>query len=428
MPWWCSPAGISLGFLLPLMFLIAYAGQGQSPALTIRGVRFLDLNYLMLGGAMMLVVALGGWFGAQLHAPVAPRARTGNEAVAQARGWDRAAFTLGSIALLAFVIWFRDFLLNPPLLLSILTGAYTPDRNDITLTPGLTSLANFTPAFFSIYAMRAFGDNNSINNNDSQPTRALHALAIALGLFTLFRVYAWSERLALIESTIPFAMVAGRRMCRQTGAGWALARGVGPYGAIPLLILFFGLSEYARSWSAGDYKNQFGFWEFAIGRFASYYYTSLNNGAGLLATTSWPTFQFEYTLEWLHNAPFGLGRPFSEAVGFKGGSFLIYLTTFEDIEFNSPSGVFAVISDLGIAGAVAYTFLTSFLAGLAFRAFREGRLIGVLMYPMFFITFMEIYRYPYLSQPRAFTWVLGMGLALVLARTGATVPLKHQGV
>lgn len=423
MPWWCSPAGISLGFLLPLMFLIAFAGQGASPAMTIRGVRFLDWHYLMLGGSMILVIALGGWFGAQLHARAPSRALTAGEEAARQRGWDRAAFGLGWIALLAFLIWFRDFLLNPPLLLRILTGAYTPDRNDITLTPGLTSLANFTPAFFSIYAMRAFGGQST------RPTRALHALAITLVLLTLFRVYAWSERLALIESAIPFGLVLGRRMSDWRSPAGTLARGVGPYGAIPFLIAFFGLAEYARSWSAGNYKGQFSFWEFAIGRFASYYYTSLNNGAGLLATSRWPTFRFEYTLEWLHSAPFGLGKPFSQAVGYEGSGFHDYLSTYEDVEFNSPSGVFAVISDLGITGAVAYTFCMACAAGLAYRAYREGRLTGVLLYPMFFVTFMEIYRYAYLSQPRAFTWVLGMGLALALARTGGATArtLKPQG-
>jgi hypothetical protein len=30
---------------------------------------------------------------------------------------------------------------------------------------------------------------------------------------------------------------------------------------------------------------------------------------------------------------------------------------------------------------------------------------------------MEIYRYPYLGVPRAFTWTLGIGLAMLLAST-----------
>ena len=60
MPWWSSPAGIACGFLLPLMFLIAWAGEVRHPALTIRGVQVLDLGWLMLGGLLLAALALGG--------------------------------------------------------------------------------------------------------------------------------------------------------------------------------------------------------------------------------------------------------------------------------------------------------------------------------------------------------------------------------
>lgn len=410
MPWWCGPAGIAAGFLLPLMFLIALAGHAPHRALTIRGVHFLDTAHLLLGGSLILVIAFGGWIGAQLHGTRPLPARDSAAGAAERVAWDKAAFVLGGITLLAFTLWFKDFLLDPVLLWQTLTGTHVPDRKDIELTPGLTSLANVAPAFFSIYAVRA------MDQHPHRPPRALHVLVTTLVLLTVFRVYVWSERLAMIEMAVPFGLMIGRWTCQRSGAGWALIRSAGPYAAIPLLVLFFGLAEYARSWSAGDYQNQLGFWEFAIGRFASYYYTSLNNGAGLLATTDWPTFEFEYTLEWLHRAPLGLGKPFSELVGFNGARFDFYLSTYQDIEFNSPSGVFAVIADLGLQGAVAYTFVVALVAGLAFRAYREERLIGLLAYPMFFITFMEIYRYPYLGQPRAFTWALGMLLAWVVVR------------
>lgn len=150
MPWWCSPAGIAVGFLLPLIFLIGTAGYNPHPALTIRGIKFLELQHLLLGGLLIVVIALGGWIGAQLHVTRPQPDPDSTEGVAQRRAWDRAAFVLGGIALFAFLVWFRDFLLNPVLLFQTLTGAYQPDRTHFTLTPGLTSLANLAPAFFSI--------------------------------------------------------------------------------------------------------------------------------------------------------------------------------------------------------------------------------------------------------------------------------------
>ena len=49
LPWWSSPAGLALGFQLPVLLLVAWSGSlGTSASLTIRGVRFLDASYLLL--------------------------------------------------------------------------------------------------------------------------------------------------------------------------------------------------------------------------------------------------------------------------------------------------------------------------------------------------------------------------------------------
>ena len=413
MPWWCSPAGIAVGFLLPLMVLISFAGELSHPALTIRGVTVLDAHYLRLGGMMILAIALTGWLGAQLQLGAPPVTR-------DVRGWDRAALGIGGLATFAFVIWFRDFVFNPVLLFQTLTGEFKPDRNTIALTPGLTSLANMGPVFFSVYAFRL------LDRREQALPRAMHVMFVVLGLFTLFRVYVWTERLALIELLVPFGLTFGRWTSMQGGGGWHLVRILGPYAAIPMVILFFGASEYFRSWSSDTYQGKMGFWEFAIGRFASYYYTSLNNGAGLLANTPWPTWTFEFTLEWLHRAPFGAGKPFSDAVGYTGPQFDWYLSVYQDEEFNSPSGIYGPLSDLGLYGGLGYMLAIGLVSGLCFRAYRDGRLLGVLFYPIFFITFMEIYRYPYLGVPRAFTWTLGIGLALLLAATVKPIPAPRR--
>jgi hypothetical protein len=413
MPWWCSPAGIAVGFLLPLMVLISYAGGLPHPALTIRGVEVLNAHYLQLGAMMILAIALTGWLGAQLQFGATPAPR-------DVRAWDRAALGLGSIATFAFVIWFRDFVFNPVLLFQTLTGEFKPDRNTIELTPGLTSLANMGPVFFSVYAFRLF------DKGEQALPRAMHVMFVVLGLFTLFRVYVWTERLALIELLVPFGLTFGRWTSTRSGGVWALTRTVGPYAAIPLVILFFGASEYFRSWSSDTYQGKMDFWEFALGRFASYYYTSLNNGAGLLANTEWPTWTFEFTLEWLHRAPFGMGKPFSQAVGYTVPKLDYYLATYQDEEFNSPSGIYSPLSDMGLYGGLGYMLAIGLVSGLCFRAYREARLVGVLFYPIFFITFMEIYRYPYLGVPRAFTWTLGIGVALLLASTVKPIPAPRR--
>lgn len=410
MPWWCAPAGVVVGFLLPAMFVISLTGQMQHPALTLRGIRFLDGNFLLLGATLIVALAIGGWVGAQVQLG-RPAARP------DPRAWDRAALVIAVIALVAFAVWFKDFLLHPGLLIEVLTGAYRPDRKDIELTPGLTSLANTVPVFFSLYAFRL------TDGAPQRPSLALHRLCMVLAVLTTFRVYVWSERLAMIEMAVPFGLALGRWLGSRQGDGWALVRNVGPYAALPLIVVFFGIAEYGRAWGSDTYQGKLGFWEFAIGRFASYYFTALNNGAGLLATAPYPTFEFEYTLEWLHRAPFGLGKLFSQAIGFHGARFDWYLQTYQDPEFNSPSGLYAVIADVGLQGGLVYMLAVGLVSGVCFRLYREGRLFGVLLHPMYFISFMEIYRYPYLGQPRAFTWTLGILLAwgvVAAAQSGST--------
>ncbi|TAK85770.1 MAG: hypothetical protein EPO12_03020 [Aquabacterium sp.] len=398
LPWWTSPSGICLGFLLPILFLIAYVGEMNHPGLTIRGLRFLTPSYLALGVLILLVSALGGWVGQQMRLQPADASERSD--------WDIAAFGVGLIAFAAYAYWFKDFFLNPGLLLQTLTGAYRPDRTNIELTPGITSLANVAPAFFSIYAFRlAFGG--------PRIHPVAHLLCAVLVPLTIFRVYAWSERLALIEASVPFGLALGAMAWRSPRKWVRLLVLGGPFVALPGLLLYFGIAEYVRSWASPTYSGKLGFWDFAIGRMASYYYTSLNNGAGLLETMEWPTHKYEFTLFWLHRAP-ALGPGFSAWMDLTHSQPEEFLAKFVDPEFNNPSGLYAVICDMGIAPGIAYFALVAALSGLLFRAYSAGKLVGVLAYPVLFLSFLEIFRYPYLGQPRTFTWVLGLLLALLL--------------
>jgi len=163
---------------------------------------------------------------------------------------------------------------------------------------------------------------------------------------------------------------------------------------------------------------------------ASYYYTSLNNGAALLAMQDWPTWRFEYTLLWLHKAPLSIGTAFSDWINVRFLQPEDLLTRYLDIEFNNPSGLYAVVSDLGLPLGVAYFAGVALVGGLLFRSYGAGRLGGALAYPMFFLSFLEVFRYPYLGQPRAFTWVLGIFAALLIVhfrtRLASSVVVQHD--
>jgi hypothetical protein len=418
LPWWASPAGICLGFLLPVLFLIASVGQAELPGVVIRGARFLDGAYLALGALLLLVIALAGWLGQQF----VPRPRP---APATLLHWDTAACAIGVVAGLAYVYWLKGFIVNPMLLLQTLLGNYRPDRSDtqLALTSGITSLTNVAPVFFSIYAFRVAFPGPRIG-------RTLHWLCGVLLALTVFRVYVWSERLALIETVVPFALAAGAVAARSERRVVRVLTWLGPFIAIPLLILYFGIAESVRSWTAAAYNGKLEFWDFAIGRMASYYYTSLNNGAAMLHTQDWPTWRFEYTLLWLHKAPLAIGTAFSDWINVRFLQPEDLLTRYLDIEFNNPSGLYAVVCDLGLPLGVMYFAGVALLGGLLFRSYGAGRLGGALAYPMFFLSFLEVFRYPYLGQPRAFTWGLGILAVLLIVhfrtRLSSSVVVQHD--
>lgn len=413
MPWWCSPAGLGLGFQIPVLLLVAWAGSAadDSSVLTIRALRFLHGPYLLLALAMMLVLVLAGAIGSQLRFSARPHDA--------GQGWNTAAAALGTLALLAYLVWFRDYLLNPALLFGVLTGASTPSRSDIALTPGLTSLVNVAPVFFSIHAYRFIVARQPL-------PRALHVLALVLAAMTLFRVYAWSERLAMIENAVPPALALAVAAARGSGRAARLLRAAGPYAALPLVVVFFGFAESSRSWASDTYHGKHDFWAFMAGRLATYYYTSLNNGAGMLATADWPSYRFEFVGSWLHNLP-GIGHRFSALVGANDQVLTEFFARFGDPEFNNPSGLFAVVVDLGLVFGLLYMAVFGLAAGLMHRAYRDGQLVGVLLYPPLFIAALEIFRYPYFGESRAVTWVVGALLALLVARLHAAVTDPEPG-
>jgi oligosaccharide repeat unit polymerase len=400
LPWWTSPAGISVGFLIPLFLLIAYSGSSNLPGLTVRGLTYLRADYLLLGVAILIVLCITGWVGS--HISFTAR----HPAAASEFQWDRAALVIGLISLFAYLYFFKQLVLNPVLLFQTFTGAYRPDRTNLELTSGITSLDNWTPVFFSIYAYRTVVLGARVR-------RHLQLLCVVLLCATALRVYAWSERLALIEATIPFGLAyAARFSSKPTRISKIMLKG-GPFLALPTLILYFGIAEYFRSWRSLTYNGRSGFWEFAVGRMASYYYTSLNNGAGILATSHWPSFQFEYTLLWLHRAPL-FGPLFSSYVDLRAEETAQFLVKYGDREFNNPSGIYSAIYDLGLPLGILYFAIIGWVAGALFTAYRSKSVVGVLGYPLFFLSYLEIFRYPYLGSQRGFTWALGIGIALIL--------------
>lgn len=399
--WWLSPCGLILGLLIPIFLVILLLGEINSPGMTVRGIRFLNWKYSLLGIAIMLLMALTAYIGQQIDLK--------GHGEIKDRNWSLPAWILGLVTLFAYLYWFRQILFSPATLFGVLTGSIFMGRDQIAATAGVSSLANFMPAFFSLisYLLATKPERVSVR---------LRILAATLVVLTIFRVFVWAERLALIELAVAVSVPVLCAFISKNPGRWRRVALILPLIALPLLILYFGVAEYFRSWQSDFYRGKMPFWEFVLGRFGSYYYTSLNNGVGLLETQAWPTYQYENVLMFLHKAPWLVGAIFRYYMELDGPALSLFLNRYADLEFNNPSGIYSVIFDVGVPWALIYFSLIGFFSGVMYRSLLAGQARGVLLYPMCFVMLLEVYRYPYFGTSRAFTTTIGVALALFLLR------------
>jgi hypothetical protein len=154
----------------------------------------------------------------------------------------------------------------------------------------------------------------------------------------------------------------------------------------------------------------------------SYYYTSLNNGAGMLSTADWPDATFQHVLLWLHKFPLGIGLSFSDLVGLNEynmdspptAATREFLQRYGDPEFNTPSSFLAVTFDLGVAGALLYFFISMFIGGVLYARYLKGDLVSVVLYPSVLVALFETFRYPYWGTSRAVVWLFGTVIVLAV--------------
>ncbi|WBY00793.1 O-antigen ligase [Ramlibacter tataouinensis] len=396
LPWWTRPSTLSLLFVLPMLLVVYWAGSSELGGLAVRTRNYLSTQHLVLCLGLVVFSAMGAALGEGLQ----------QRTVLQScdEHLVRAAVCLGVVVLAAYVFWYRSLILDPSVMLRILTGALKPERDEIGRVVGITSLVNCAAPFFSLAGYLVFV--RKVRGG------VLKALVVLLLLFTFFRAYIWSERLATAEALIPLVLALLLAMPRPTAEQPVrrLLYGLGPYAALPVVFLFFAVAEYFRSWTF--YQDRMAFWEFALGRFVSYYYTALNNGAGMLATTEWPSWKFENVLNWLHAFPLGIGAWFAEAVGATTETGDLFLQRYGDPEFNSGSSFLGVTLDLGVGGAILYFALSAFCGGILYSRYRRGDTLALMLYPSVLVAIFESFRYCYWGTSRAFVWLLGAVVVL----------------
>lgn len=382
-PWWAAPDKLIAFFLVPILVLMLASSNGILQQVGVP-------NYLTFGRmagiiCLLLLMSVTVFVGQIIQVPAV-------------RTYRIPEFAFDVIALLcfaAYLVWFAPFFSNPGILLEILQGsqgAVYVSRDELQTLPGITTFTQAGVAYITAYAYR-YADGTPLRR------RRYDVYMGIIVVLVLLRVVLNSERLAFLEILMPPLVILSPRLALLKGVLRRLAI-CGPYIGLVVLVIFFTVTEYFRSWSNHYDQSGGSLLEFMAQRLAAYYVLAINTGFGAVDVLSKVSDVPYFSLEWLYKMPL---------IGDEAARFLdaydptpLILSSYADPEFSNVSGLVAYIWDYGWTGGSVFIGWFGFILGLAWRGVRRATGVLRYFYPLMFLGLLELLRIPYLTSGRAF--------------------------
>lgn len=402
--WWLSPPG-AVALVVPITLGLAVLFSPADFLTYFRCPKSLTTETALLFAAGALVLTLGA-MATQLQRPTARRAgRWPWFDERQLTTLERCATVLFRVTMVGYASFVVTALRNGVSPGDVLASFLAQDvssgdlENTIGTVPGVTTLTQVGVAYGVVAALLLC---------HRLDRRNLVRLAV-LGLVTTVRAFVLTERLALIEIAVPMITVLALRVAHRTSPRRRLLVRLAPLPLIVLLVAGFAASEYSRSYTFFKARTDDGLLMFSLKRLSGYYATSYNNGQVLLRYDNYPG-RLPYTsIEAVWTAPgienIGL---YDRLVGKDSDeAYTRLLHTYASEEFNNPGGLPAPFIDFGRGGGLVVLLGFGLATGYGYRSFVQGRLGGVLLYPVVVTGLFEL--------PRFLYWTLGRTVPTVLA-------------
>lgn len=380
--WWLHPAWI-FAMVVSSTMVAAY-WQAKSAYLLYGTPKYVKIEHLVMAFAAIAVFAIGGKLASLARAPQSLPATDGLKTV--------RTLYYATLALTAFgyLMWFGVGIKNGfhfGQFMALVTGSdkdlYGTLRQELfTTIPGVTTCTQFGVAAMLL------GTWLFVHGEKRTGLVLLLLMSVAA-----FRAILFSERTALLELLLPPGLVILRGMV--LGKPWpAFIRKAllgAPIFAVVGLLLFFGGFEYFRSWHY--YQTKFDSYpEFVVWRLSGYFTTAHNNGAMALETNQprpLPYFTWRPLWEFpgVASSPFG----YKKLTGIDmGDTHDAMLEKYGTIELNNEGGLFQAALDYGWAGFLLYWFAYGFCATKLYRRYMAGTLGGVTIYPLVYLSLLEV--------------------------------------
>ena len=425
--WWMSPAWLVALVAIPTL-LWAWAVSPGSYLERWGTPKFITADHVVLGLLSVAAFILGARLAA--HGRARPVNAPLELSDAQRKFLLSAARWLFALTLVGYVVWgvlgVSRGLTSATVANIVEDGNIASSLKDgpLATVAGVTTLTQVGPiaatCFFVLGRLRAIN-----------PYPYLGILLVLGAARLLLR----SERLALIEIVLPLVVLwlamppAGRRpalpnVLKQTLPVWI------PVAAV----LLFGATEYLRSWSS-HYRDlgETTYPAFVTDRIGAYYTTGYNNAA-MLETYGSDSRVPYYPLGWLWNFPVVSNVASYERVAgttFEGRGLGSLLQSKANPEFNNPGGLLMPIYEFGEAGALIFWLGAGVLLGMVYVRFRRGSPGAVLLYPILVVGALEVPRFFFWTQGRAFpafaaALVIGAGLNARRSAQQESVPVNRS--
>jgi hypothetical protein len=374
--WWVRPDTFTLFFLIPLF--VVCSALPDDVFLNWRHAH----NFVTWDAFSVAIVALCGFALASRWASRRGTARATSYGFDADRFIARAQYRAILYGILGITLAAYALLLPG----EIAAGGELPPEARGRIA-GVTSFVNLGPLYVTMLFLQFRLTGAPLSRFD----KAAFALFLTL---TTARVFLSSERLALLEVLIPIVLiqfaVKGRHRTFMT---------IAPFVAVIGLAVFFGLTEYFRSWTAYS-KTGIPLTEFMLTRLLGYYATAINNGA-VIFTAFEPSFEPYFTAGWLVKMP-GLSTLNSDWAASLGDRVETVFANYASPEFSNTSGIYAPMSDFGAVGGIAVWIILGAITGRLFRGFLLGRPVSLLLFPTWLTGVYEILRIFYWGGPRYF--------------------------
>lgn len=387
MQWWLRPAYMIAFFIFPLFILVPRLSNLKGGGSYIVGGWYLDESNILLGAGLLLAFMVPMLLYSSKRGPV----RLGNLRDFIPDWVLDFAFLL---SLVGYAVWFVDLFYNPRLVVQLMNseaGATYSIRESIHTVAGVTTLTQVGISFSCLYSAKVFASAHNKGRHKAE--------FIVLLLLSLFRSFAWSERLAIIEYIFPFA-IYWSWSAYQNKPRLRVIIAVIPYLSIFLVLVIFGIFEYNRSWISHYVYEYDSYSEFVVERVLAYYSTALNNGAGLIEKINSQDYPIFYTAQILYKMP-GVGEFVSQYLNARNPTYS-YLLRFGNPELNNMSGIYTVYFDWGWFSIIIF-LLYGAICGKVFGEFiRNPTNILAAHYPVFLLSILEILRINYIFSVRVF--------------------------